>query len=420
MKGGLVFIGMWLLVLPLLAEKQSFGLGYDEFRPYGFQQAEQWKVIRDIYLPGRNFQDSLIQALQQRKRNYLMCPWWLEDLYMNPGIARCCKEGLGYPGYVLNPLTGNPELTNEWRNQNGGGILNDSAWREVPYDLVVYCRGAEAIDLFLRSESARLNFLHQVFDWPAGAVNQQHSGKRPRGIHFYLPDLSFREKRAFVQFIKSVSMVIDSMQLESGTRPYAGDRCMLYVTLGTEARYELNYLSGIAVFVDEIYFTDYNEFGVTEEPWYILNTQNDPTQLITRLGNQFYLFHLSHLAGTGKVDNTDIGYLATADYDNMQWETYFYLEILLILIFVILVILYNFYSPFYMFADRNRRFVTPVIITFVTEVIILFLYILEAISKDDILFSMNDSQHLWLLALPLAFIALNILIRLLNQRKVIP
>lgn len=419
MKKGLLFIALLMSVQVLAGQGRSFQEGFDEFRPYGYQRMWRWEQIRNVYCEGREFRDSLFQALNRRQSSYLICPWWLEDLYCDPAVAAVCRGGIGYVGYVLDPLTGTPELTNEWKNATRDCILNDSMYRNIPYDLVVYCRTGEAFDRFLLSQKARLNFLRQVFEWPDGAINQTHLHKRPRGINLFLPDLSFREKRAFTQFMKSVSMIIDSL-CTGGTYPYAGSNCMLYITLPTQGVEEMNFLSGITKFVDRIYFADYNEYGVavaTAEP---LTSGNDPTQLVVKLFNEFYLFDLDNKSRTGEVCCRDIAALAQADYDIFQWKKYFYLGMILILAFLALLILYNLHSPFYIWVDRNRWLIAPVVITLVTEIIIVFLYMLEAISKDVLLFDMNGTGHYWLLALPLVFILVNILLRFVNQRKIIP
>ena len=292
-------------------------------------------------------------------------------------------------------------------------------YRNIPYDLVVYCRTGESFDRFLLSERARLNFLQKVFEWPDGLINRKHLNKKPRGINLFLPDLSFREKRAFTQFMKSVSMVIDSL-CTGGVYPYAGKNCMLYITLPTQGLEEMNFLSGITKFVDNIYFADYNEYGVAVATAGTLTSSNDPTQLTVKLFNEFYLFNLSNKSRAGEGCCNDIVALAQADYDIFQWKKYFYLDIVLGFTLLALVILYNLHSPFYILVDRNRWLIAPVIITLVTEIIIVFLYMLEAISKDILLFDMNGTGHYWLLALPLVFILLNVLLRLVNQRKIIP
>lgn len=419
MKKLLFFVVLSVTIQVAAAQGRSFQEGFDEFRPYGYQRMWRWEQLRSEYCSGREFRDSLFQALNMRKSSYLICPWWLEDLYCDPLVAAVCRGGIGYVGYVLDPLTGTPELTNEWNNDTRNGILNDSMYRNIPYDLVVYCRTGEAFDRFLLSERARLNFLQKVFEWPDGLINRKHLNKKPRGINLFLPDLSFREKRAFTQFMKSVSMVIDSL-CTGGVYPYAGKNCMLYITLPTQGLEEMNFLSGITKFVDNIYFADYNEYGVAVATAGTLTSNNDPTQLTVKLFNEFYLFNLSNKSREGEGCCNDIVALAQADYDIFQWKKYFYLDIVLGFTLLALVILYNLHSPFYILVDRNRWLIAPVIITLVTEIIIVFLYMLEAISKDILLFDMNGTGHYWLLALPLVFILLNVLLRLVNQRKIIP
>lgn len=419
MKKLLFFVVLSVTIQVAAAQGRSFQEGFDEFRPYGYQRMWRWEQLRSEYCSGREFRDSLFQALNMRKSSYLICPWWLEDLYCDPLVAAVCRGGIGYVGYVLDPLAGTPELTNEWNNDTRNGILNDSIYRNIPYDLVVYCRTGEAFDRFLLSESARLNFLQKVFEWPDGLINRKHLNKKPRGINLFLPDLSFREKRAFTQFMKSVSMVIDSL-CTGGVYPYAGKNCMLYITLPTRGLEEMNFLSGITKFVDNIYFADYNEYGVAVATAGTLTSSNDPTQLSVKLFNEFYLFNLSNKSRAGEGCCNDIVALAQADYDIFQWKKYFYLDIVLGFTLLALVILYNLHSPFYILVDRNRWLIAPVIITLVTEIIIVFLYMLEAISKDILLFDMNGMGHYWLLALPLVFILLNVLLRLVNQRKIIP
>lgn len=85
-------------------------------------------------------------------------------------------------------------------------MLLDDAWADIPLDLVVYCRGGAAFDYFLRSDSSRMNFIRAVFDPQTGLINQLHSGRRAAGLHFYLPDFSFREKRAFMQFVSTKAL----------------------------------------------------------------------------------------------------------------------------------------------------------------------------------------------------------------------
>lgn len=195
---------------------------------------------------------------------------------------------------------------------------------------------------------------------------------------------------------------------------------MLYVTFGTSAWEEADFLSGITVFVDEVRFADYDAYGVPFRVLQPLNAGNDPASFVTKLWNQFYLFHLGKYRRAEEGEYSRVDFWAQADYDDFQWQTYFFLEVGLWIFFITLMLLYNFYSPFYMLAERNRWLIVPVVITFVTEAVILFIYVVEAISKDELLFSMQGYQHLWLLALPLVFILLYVVFRMWGKNKQLP
>lgn len=417
-----LLLGIWFCWgLGGWAQEHTFNEGYDLYRPYGYQPVWKWKHIRSVYHPDVAYQDSLYSRIQGKEYSFFLCPWWLEDLYQDSLIAQGLKGRLEYIGYVLDPWTGAPELVNEWNNNQGNTILQSPWYQNTPLDLTVYCRSGAAFDCFLRSEKARLNFLHQVFEWRSGMINRYHGKKRTDGINFYLPDFTFQEKRAFTHFIKSVSMVIDSLSIEGGHHPYTGDSCKLYVTLAAEAKQEIHFLSGIAEFVDAILFVDYDACGLPVARVEELNKANDETPLVIKLYNQFYLFDLKDNRDlTGQVCGTDIDKLAKADYDDYHWAQYFYLDLLLFLIWVGLLIAYYTSSRFYIFADCYRFLIVPVMITFVTEIFILFLFMLEAISLDVLLFKMEESTHYLLLLLPVVFIVFHIFIRLLNQRKVLP
>lgn len=412
-----VLIALFLVSANLSAQERTFSEGYDAFRAYGYQPQWRWEQVRSVYTPGVNYTDSVRNRMEGKVFPYLICPWWLEDLYCDSLVDASIGGRAGYVGYVLDPWSGAPELINEWNNVAAFTFPNRTRENDTPLDLVVYCRDGRALDCFLQSEKARLNFLHHVFEWPDGMINRSFRGRRTAGINFYLPDMTFREKRAFTYFIRSVSMVIDSLKTDEGRSPYMGDSCMLYVTLGTEARREENFLSGIAVFVDNIYFTDFNEYGIPVKSAGTLNTQNDQTMLPVRLFNQFYLFDLKDRP---PFSGTDIKRLSEAQYNILVWKQYFYIDVFLVVLFIVLLILYYSSGRFYNIADRYRILIMPVITIFVTEIFILFLYMLESMSVYTLLISMDSRTHYFLLALPLFFILINIAFRLMNERRQLP
>lgn len=397
------------------AQDRSFNAGYDDYGPYGYRTFQEWRSIREIMFRRTGLEDTLRLRTLGKSVDLFICPWWLEDLY-RPDVIRAKFRRLGYPGYVLNPLSGLPSLTNSWN----AAVLTDSAWADVPVDLVVYCRGADAFDYFLRSDSSRMNFLRAVFDPDRGLVNTLHAGRRPAGVHFYLPDFSFREKRAFMQFVRSVSMVIDNFCIE-GIRPYEGDHCRLTFTFSSGAKEHLNYLSGVIAMADEVHFADYDEYGFPLRQPEVYTRHNDPTPLLYQVLDQFYLFSLH--GSVEAVENgccSDLQLLAQAEYSVYHWRWYFLLDVLLTLAVIVLVVLYNFCSPFYMLAGHYRWLVAPVMITLVTEILIVCLYMVEALSKTQLFFDMSRNTHLFLLALPVLFILIYMALKISGGHKQLP
>lgn len=394
---------------------RTFTEGYDDYGPYHYRTQAEWKQIRERVFGRGGEEDSLRLNTLGRVLSNVICPWWAEDLY-RPEVVRGRMRRLGYVGYVLNPLTGLPSLTNSWNE----AILLDSTWMDIPVDLVVYCRGSAAFDYFLKTDSARLNFLRKVFDYKNGMINRLHGGKRVAGIHFYLPDFSFREKRAFMQFVRSVSMVIDHYCVD-GIRPYEGEKCRLTFTFSPEARDELDFLSGVMGLADEVNLAGYDEYGIPCMPIVRYTHENDPTPVLRRVVNQFYLFSFRTEGRTVEEGCCrDLEVLARAEYSEHNWRFYFLVDVGLLLCLLVLIAAYFLYSPFYMLADRFRSLVVPVVITFVTEMGIVFLYMVEALSGDRLFFDLDEDTHLWLLALPLVFILLYVVLNMSGRRQQLP
>lgn len=92
-----------------------------------------------------------------------------------------------------------------------------------------------------------------------------------------------------MRFVCAVSMVIDHY-CRNEERPYAGDKCWLTFTFSPSARNELDYLSGVLGLADEIHFVTYDEYGLPVATPEVYTYRNDPTSVLYRVYNQFYLF----------------------------------------------------------------------------------------------------------------------------------
>lgn len=396
------------------AQGCSFNDGYDDYGPYYYRSPKEWKRIREKVFGWWDAADSLRVRTVGQKFTNVICPWWVEDLY-RPEVIRGQLQRIGYVGYVLNPLTGLPLLTNSWNEPE----LLDSAWQDVPLDLVVYCRGADAFDYFLLCDSARLNFLRTVFDPEKGLINRRHAGRRPAGLHFYLPDYSFREKRAFMQFVRSVSMVIDNY-CRDGIKPYEEENCWLTFTFSPAVREELSFLSGVMELSDEVHLAAYDEYGLPVASPEVYTYRNDPTPVLRRMFNQFYLFSFFSDVLPDSECCDDFSRLAGAAYSEHNWRGYLLLDVLLLAVLLVLILLYHLSSPFFIWVDRHRSYVVPVVITFVTEIVIVFLFMVEALSPNEMFLNLDDNTHWYLLMLPLLFISLHVGLKILGGKNEMP
>ena len=403
------------------AEEQvrTFNDGYDDYGCYYYQPIWRWESIRNANFDRGENPDSLLQLLRKQEQPYVICPWWYEDLYSKlPKDSVNMIGRIGYVGYVLNPSSGAQLLANEWNSSNC--VLDDTAYLHIPFDLVVYCRSGEDLDIFLGSKLAQRKFAEMVFDPQHGAINRLHHGERPKGVHFYLPEVTFLKKKELMRFVKSVSMVIDAYE-QDGVRLYEGEKCIYTITFSPEAKGEMNYISGLLEFVDAVYFASYNEYGLLEGKAEELTRLTDPTSLLTRIANQFYLIHWG-MSGDQVLEkgSSDFRELMTADYADFDWLLYFYIDVVLVVILLVLAALYNLSSRFYMFIEGYRDYVVPVLITLVTEILIVLLFMIESFSQYTLLVNMYDNGRYFLLALPLVFILINIFLKNLNQNEKVP
>lgn len=397
----------------------GFNKGYDKYGCYYYQPVGKWEEVRRVNYGERACYDSLLLRLKVKPVPYVICPWWYEDVYRQLPEPVAKRIGrIGYVGYVLNPATGGPWLSNAWNNTDC--VLNDSVWQRVPFDLVVYCRSAEDLDRFLLSSEARHTFLQAVFSPATGAINRQHHGQKPTGIHFYLPEVSFREKRSLLRFIQSVSIVMDAYEV-NGNRMYEGDKCSLTITFSPEARQEMNYVSGILEYADAVYFARYDAWGVPDGRVEKVDRFSDPTSVLYRIRNQLYLLRWDVLQqNVYENGSADFSVLMKAGYTDSDWLIYFYIGLVMVSVFLLSVVLYYVSSHFYMFVHRLRVYIFPIVIVFITEIFILFLLMIESFSRYPLLLNMDSSESYLLPLFPLTFVFIYMAFRSFYHTEKLP
>lgn len=281
-------------------------------------------------------------------------------------------------------------------------------------DVMFCCRGDENTDLFLKSPHYMNSCMVELFS----AIHYSQY-RNIRGINLYFPDYSFKEKRAMVQFIKSVSLVVDSSRMKEirDLRLYATfDR-----STGLENR---NYLCSLTQLVDSVLLLDEDEIGQPFPPMMVLNKANaDSLSTLFKIMNQFYLARYS--TGTFPVTSAtqfrpeDIRAIMNSDYPDNRWETYMFILIGLVILVLILIVFYWSFPTFSYYINKNIDLMLSVLIMVVLEFYLLLFTMFAAMSKDDV-FTFNGINGNNILFIPLLLVVIIPLIKVLGKKRNLP
>lgn len=361
--------------------------------------------------------DRLARRMDTANPMYAMIPYWMTDVYLALPKDKAERiKRFGYPGYVINPLSGGAELTNNWSSPN---VMDFSPYANISYDLVAYCGDAHSTNAFLSNADARLQFVYSVFDPTTGVINRNGFDRKPAGLNIYLPEFDFNEKRGLIQFIKSLSLVIDSFVVD-GAKKYAN--LDLSVTFPYRAATEQSdYISGLYCFVDTVYFADFDEFGLSERIRYS-DGSIDNSSTISRFINPFYLFRIPYKKIHSGINDNDLLELAACDYDTGMWGLFFFIDIILILLLLTLICL-RYTSPrVNRYMEMYPTGVTLFAITLIMEICVFFYFVIETLSSQVIFFNiqLNDRDHLFLIGLPVLPIILYFVFKYLYKEQPIP
>ncbi|NDV82951.1 hypothetical protein [Bacteroides sp. 51] len=361
--------------------------------------------------------DQLSARLASADPLYTIIPYWMTDVYLAlPKEKTARMKRFGYLAYVINPLSGGVELTNNWSSLN---VMDFAPYVQMNYDLVAYCGDSHSTNTFLSNTDAHLQFIYSVFEPATGMINRNGFDHKPSGLNVYIPEFDFKEKRGLTQFIKSLSLVMDSLVVDSGKK-YA--KLDLSVTLPYQsATGESNFISGLQCFVDTVYFADFDEYGLASKIRYS-DGSIDTSSVISRFVNPFYLFRIPYKTIHPGENDTDLLELASCDYDTGMWGLFFFIDILLILSLLTFVFL-RYTSPLvYRYTELYPTGVTLCMITLVMEICIFFFFTIEALSPQVIFFDLQVSSrtYLFLIALPILPIFLYFLFRYLYKEQPIP
>lgn len=357
---------------------------------------------------------------------YAMIPYWMTDVYLNlPSSVSSRIKRLGYMGYVINPVSGTPELTNNWTSPN---VMDFAPYKNKPYDLVAYCGDAQSTNRFLTNPAACRTFVYTLLNYPGGMINRSDFENKPEGLNIYLPAFDFKEKRALTQLVKSLSLVIDSLCVNDSVYIYRDARRVmnkeldLFLTFSKQAAVEQSdFISGLQYFVDSVYYADFDSLGISSRILYN-DGSIDTSSVFTRVSNSFYLFRIPFKTVKSGMNNADIWALMECDYASGQWGLFFCITLCLICLIVALVVMRYISVPFNVYIEKYRTFVILLMITLAMEFVVFFFFMIEALSSQIIFFNLETGNmtYLMLIGLPIVPILCYILILKLNKREPLP
>ncbi|HOI26454.1 MAG TPA: hypothetical protein PK588_04740 [Paludibacteraceae bacterium] len=389
--------------------------------------------------------DSLVNKLKNRCP-YVVVPYWKTNAYKrlmqmasqgsNRFMIRRNLQYLAYLGYVIDPQSGMPLLNTSW-----GDSLNSPFGRRK-YDLMVMVTGTSSTDSFLVRSDCWKTTIKQIFNYPAGVVNDPGI----IGVNFYFPDYSFEEKKAMTQFVKTVSLVVDSFRVKDKGLVY-GDKKMkngnkdlnLFLTFSRKMKEEhYDFIQGLQGFVDGIYYVDFDESGIPymkeekekENLDYELDSHyeivydsgiTDTSSFVSRMINPFYLLRIPYEC-VDEVSSGNLNLLVDCDYDSGRWGVFLTIEVILILLLISYFVLTNYSTEIYALKTQFNTFFVLLLITLVAESIVFFIFMLEALSPQRFLFAFKENSmiHLTGIFLPILPMVIYFLVRKLAVNKRIP
>lgn len=397
---------------------------YFDNRPDTVRSHYKYVTDRTYYLPTEI--ETLKKRILTSDSLYAMVPYWMTDVYLNlPASVSSRIKRFGYLGYIINPVSGTPEITNNWASPN---MMDFFPYEKKPYDLVAYCGDAQATNRFLTNPAACRTFIYTVLNYPGGMINRSDFEHKPEGLNLYLPAFDFKQKRALTQLVKALSLVIDSLCVNDSVHIYRDAKRIMnrdmgfFLTFSKRAAVEQSgYISGLQCFVDSVYFADFDSLGISSRILYN-DGSIDTSSVFTRITNPFYLFRIPYKTIKPGMNNGDIWQLMDCDYASGQWGLFFCIVSCIVCLIIALIVMRYISVPFNVYIEKYYTFVVLLMITLVMEFCVFFFFMIEALSPQVIFFDLETGNmtYLMLIALPVVPILLYFLIMKLNKREPLP
>ena len=295
--------------------------------------------------------------------------------------------------------------------------LADNMPDSLDLDFLFVLEGEKNTDNFLNSPKLQARVLFKILK---DIKNYSKNQKKNIGINFYFPDFSYKEKRGMAQFVKSVSIVIDSSRIEE-VRDLP-----LYFTFDEHFEADslnFHYLASLRDMVDVIFLARVENTPMLKISFRSIDTQAKKTNTSwwQQIKNQFYLARFQSdefpITNSEVLILSDIEKLMRADYPDSIWEFYFFTILFIIAFLIIGTFCYFFFPAFTNFVRNNSMYVFSGSILLVMEIFLLFTFMIETMS-NTVVFNFQNNQIM--LFLPLMLIFIIPLLKNLTKKQEIP
>lgn len=426
----------WMLsVKELYPERiRSFYCYFDNRTP---EEVQKDRIARTCAIPvfrkdglGSEADTLIARLAAQDSRGYPIVPYWMEDVYekIPEQVARKIQR-IEHLGYVADSTNGLPTQVSSW--QQNACLADQPPFRDTPFDLMVLFRGRQATTNFLKSREAQISLINGLFDPTKGLLNRDPSLRQPSGLNLYLPDFdfSFRQRRSLVQFIKSASFVTDSFCLDGN---YLYRNHSLTATFPIGAKKHIGFLSILLKYrlVDRLCFVDYDEMGVAvgstpdadnpnakEQKMVVYEGEYETSLLNNLLNSLFYLLQPLPSNRMALRSSDNLEELANAEYADPMLTYFIIAAAMLLLVLLILIVLYFVDSKFYIFARHHQRYIAPVVLMLVGEILLVVYLITNIVSSRE---TYTLWTQLFILILPFLFFLLAATPLLHHEKEPLP
>jgi hypothetical protein len=283
----------------------------------------------------------------------------------------------------------------------------DTVSRRGKRSILFRCDGAEKTDLLITNKEYQIKNLSALFTRLKDFKENHDDKEKISNIILFFPDFTFKEKRAMMQFIRTVELIL--MAGKSPDAAFSYHLTTMFCTDNGEAGIDRIYRDCLFVSTGRLIYLDRKELFKNFIKGYEYGYK-DTDKIISfkRIFNFYYRARYY----TGKEPDEPKGFSESeiapyleADFDLNDWEYYFWAFVGVAFLSVLIVVLYFCYWPVSIFINQNMDIMLMAGIGALIEIVGLGVVVLQKIVQysDDSYIIFYDNPIL-ILSLPALFV----------------